>query len=131
MITGLIIDEPTEPDYPAPFAVGDEVDVSGTLATTNSAGGTEIIRHSGVRCRITKAWWDYETGWRYRGTPLDPKDVSEIRQQATSEYGPAWYRKNRPEDLEGLRRSIEAERAFDPSNVGFSEHDIARPGPRP
>ena len=51
------------PNYPSPVRVGDRVTVSG-YSYTNPFGGTETCERR-VQVRITKAWWDYEIGWRY------------------------------------------------------------------
>ncbi len=62
-----------EPDYPSPYVAnpqtGDMVLVSG-YAYTNESGGTAL--HKGTaKVKLTKGWWDYETGWRYHGRCAD------------------------------------------------------------
>lgn len=51
--------------------VGDTVTVKG-YCYTNEQGGTSIAEEK-TQCKITKAWDDYECGWRYWATPLNGK----------------------------------------------------------
>jgi hypothetical protein len=51
--------------------VGDVVKVK-SYCYTNRHGGTEIVENEIVECRIVKAWYDEECGWRYWATPSDP-----------------------------------------------------------
>lgn len=118
------------PDYPSPVEVGDTVTVHGTLCTNNSVGGTEILEHDGIECRVTKAFWDYETGWRFHGRVVDPAAVEDFRVQATSEFTPEFYREKYPNQPEHYERVKVAFENFDPGHVYFSEHDLA-PRPKP
>lgn len=121
--------EPYTPSRSAPFDVGDAVFVHGLLAFRSTAGGTETLqlsRNRPIRCRVTKSWWDYETGWRYHGEPLDEEGVERIRRKGTVDIGPDWYRENRPDDKEGLAQAEAALAAFDPRRVFFSEWDAAK-----
>lgn len=121
----------SEPAYKCPVSVGDRVQVSGKVCLTSSAGGTKVIDNANIECAVTKAFWDWETGWRFWGSPADATDLAMLRECGTSEIGPDWYRANRPDDAAGLARAEAAVAAFDPSKVYFSEHDIAaRPGIR-
>ena len=51
------------PEYANPYPVGSVVKVK-SYCFNNKAGGTEMVNESAL-CKITKAWWDYECGWRY------------------------------------------------------------------
>lgn len=65
----VVIDEP-EAEYDCPVDVGDRVAVRGTLAYTNHVGGTGILKaegHFAASVVVTRLWWDYECGWRFRG----------------------------------------------------------------
>ena len=112
-------------DDECPANLGDEVFVTGNLCCTNTIGETEILTHDGVRCRITKAWLDYETGWRFHGEVLDEAAIENIRAQATTEFNLEWYRLNRPSDVLGLFRVEKAIQEFNPAKVFFGERDIA------
>lgn len=41
---------------------------------TNIHGGTGISEGQKMKCKITKAWYDYECGWRYWAEPLEEID---------------------------------------------------------
>ena len=51
--------------------VDDRVKIKG-YCYSNKHGGTEIVEDEIIECTITKAWHDYECGWRYWATPSDP-----------------------------------------------------------
>ncbi|AOG03395.1 hypothetical protein [Bosea sp. RAC05] len=121
---------PDVPSYPSPLEVGDEALVTGTLCVTNSSGGTTIIRHAGMTCRVTKSFWDYECGWRFHGTPVNQGDVGELRRQGTTGIDPEVYRERYPNNPDLHTSAVEAARTFDPGRVFFSEHDVA-PSPKP
>ena len=54
--------------------VGDSVLVK-EYCYENLSGGTEMS-YEKVRCKIIKAWEDYECGWRYWATPVGKyKDI--------------------------------------------------------
>lgn len=120
----IIGDDGLPPSHRSPVSVGDEVNIVGMLCASNSSGGTEILKHDGIQCRVTKVMWDYETGWRYHGTPVDPAGLELVRTQTQSQYDPDWYRQNRPDDAEGLARAVAALEKYDPSKVYFSEFDL-------
>lgn len=120
---------PEQPSHPAPFDVGDLVAAHGLLAFRNSAGGTgtlQLGRDDAMLCRVTKAFWDYECGWRYHATLVAERDVARIRLAGTSAYGPDWYRANRPGDQVALAEARQALATFDPRHVFFSERDAIR-----
>jgi len=49
--------------------VGDIVTING-YCYSNEYGGTEIVKDTIMKCKITKMWHDYECGWRYHAIPL-------------------------------------------------------------
>jgi len=51
--------------------VGDRVKIKG-YSYDNKHGGTEIVNEEIIDCEIVHAFYDYECGWRYWGTPSDP-----------------------------------------------------------
>jgi len=118
------------PEYPSPYAVGETVSVAGTLVTNSSVGGTVLLEHDGVECTITKAFWDYEVGWRYHGTVIDRELVEAFRVQATSEFTPEDYREKYPNNPDLYESAVAAAAKFDPSYVYFCEHDVS-PAPVP
>ncbi len=122
-----------EPAYPSPLKVGDEAMVYGTIAVDNDVGGTCLVEHdgSGVAVVVTKAFWDYETGWNFHGTVASKEALDEIRRQATTGYEPEHYRQYEKVNPGIVAQTEEARRAFDPSTLKFSEHDIRPPAPRP
>jgi len=120
------VEDDDTPDYPSPVAVGDTVTVSGTLTTRNSVGGTETLEHAGTECTVTKAFWDYEAGWRYHGRVADTAATEEFRRQATCEFTPESYRELYPNQPHLYERAKSALEKFDPGYVFFSEHDLAR-----
>lgn len=126
----ILIDNENIPAHPSPLKVGDCVLVTGLLYLTNSRGGTEMLRDANIPCTVTKAFWDYETGWIYHGTPTETSDVERLRALGTSEFGPDWQRKNHPNDAAGLAHAVKALAEFDPTKVVFWEHDIKKNGDR-
>ncbi|MGY3582323.1 hypothetical protein ACVIGB_000753 [Bradyrhizobium sp. USDA 4341] len=119
------------PSYESPASDGDRVILSssGTVCTSYDSGGTCILDLDGedFEVTVTKAFWDYETGWRFHGRAEGPI-VEEFRRQATSGYTPAHYRKeyaNAPELAADAERAF---REFDPAKLYFSEFDL-KPGP--
>lgn len=115
------------PRYASPAEVGDKIVLaaSGTVCTDYDAGGTCILDLQGseVEVTVTKAFWDYETGWRFHGRVEGPI-VEDFRRQATSGYNPEHYRKEYPNAPHLAADTERANRAFDPSTVKFSEFDI-------
>lgn len=114
------------PAYSSPLKVGDRAMVTGLLCLTNSLGGTAMVENANMPCTVTKAFWDYETGWRFHGTPTEASDVERLRAVGTTEIGPDWYRKNMPNDSTGLALAVKSLEEFDPTKVFFSEHDIKK-----
>jgi hypothetical protein len=115
------------PSYDSPASVGDLVILaaSATVCTSYDSGGTCILDLDGkeLEVTVTKAFWDYETGWRFHGRAEGPI-VEEFRRQATSGYTPEHYRKefaNAPELAADAERAF---REFDPAKVYFSEFDL-------
>lgn len=121
----IIEDDFEEPEYPSPAEVGDTVTVTGTLTTVNSSGGTESLKHDGVECVVTKAFWDYEAGWRFHGRVVDEAKLEDFRAQATSEYTPDYWKEKYPDQPHHYERSKAALESFDPGYVYFSEHSLA------
>jgi len=119
-----------EPDYESPHQVGDEVLVTGILTVKNSVGGTESIDHDGVVCKIEKAFWDYETGWRYNGRILSEADIGRARKQSLSSYDAEHYRREYPDQPHLAESAERAAAEYDPSKAYFCEHDIS-PVPQP
>lgn len=115
------------PNYDSPAEVGEKVilSASGTVCTHYDSGGTCILRLEGsdLEVTVTKAFWDYETGWRFHGRAEGPI-IEEFRRQATSGYTPEHYRKqyaNAPELAADTERAFSE---FDPAKVYFSEFDL-------
>lgn len=99
-------DDPHTPAYESPLGVGSTASVTGLIAANNAAGGTVIVTDgipSGVALRVTKAFWDYETGWRYHGVAADQAAESLLSQKGA------------------VPRAGETE-----AKAYFSEHDIRR-----
>jgi hypothetical protein len=124
IIVGDFDKEP--PAYPSPVAVGETVRVNGTLSTSGSNGGTVILVHATTECVVTKAFWDYETGWRYWGHVDDPATVATFRQQGDSEYTLEHYAEKYGEASDIYRNVKEGRSKYDPASVRFSEFDIAK-----
>ena len=111
-------------EYPCEFDIGDQVFVTGDLSTHNTVGGTEVLKHGGVECVITKSFWDYEAGWRFFGRVVDEGDVDDFRGQATSRFTADDYKEKYPKNPNLYITAVAALKTFDPSLVYFSEHDI-------
>jgi hypothetical protein len=124
----ILIDDDQPPEYPSPAEVGKAVMVAGTLCTNNSSGGTEILKHNGTQCIVTKAFWDYETGWRYHGHVEDTAAIEAFREQATTGLTPESYREKYPNNPDLYERAKKAAKEFDPGYVYFSEHDLDKRG---
>ena len=61
------------------YEVGDYVLVNG-FTYTNMTGGTEVVMCD-TECRITKAWEDYECGWRYHAIPIDNRTLDGLSKE--------------------------------------------------
>lgn len=120
----ILIDDNQPPEYPSPAELGESVLVTGTLCTNNTSGGTEILKHNGTQCVVTKAFWDYETGWRYHGRVEDAAALKTFREQATTGFTPDHYREKYPNNPDLYERAKKASEDFDPGYVYFSEHDL-------
>ncbi len=83
-----------KPTHDQPVQVGEVVDVVGLICNRNDVGGTTILENPGVECRVEKAFWDYETGWRFHGRVIDEKVVENFRKQATTGFTPSTIRRN-------------------------------------
>lgn len=61
------------------FKFGDIVVVK-SWAYRNKSGGTGLMEnyHKKIKCRIVKAWHDYECGWRYHAIPLEKLDIPDM-----------------------------------------------------
>ena len=119
-----------EAAYEPPADVGDAVFVTGMATVVNSTGGTTTLRHDGLACEVTRAWWDYETGWRFAGRISDADAVASAREQSTSAHDADHYRRTFPNNPGLAQRAEKAAAEYDPSVVYFSEHDLA-PAPAP
>jgi hypothetical protein len=112
--------------YTCPCKEGEEIQVSGTLCVTNDVGGTTILDlPEELTVTVTKAFWDYETGWRFHGRASGPV-LEVIRQQATTGYTADHYREKYPGNPQLAIDAEKAAREFDPSKIYFSEFDIVR-----
>lgn len=114
-----------KPTHDQPVQVGEVVDVVGLICNRNDVGGTTILENPGVECRVEKAFWDYETGWRFHGRVIDDKVVENFRKQAMTGYTPEHYKTQYPANVALYEDALKAQREFDPSYVYFSEHDLA------
>ena len=77
----IISDEEAEcPEYPSPWEVGDRVVAKPCqLSTTNWCGGTAFgaeVNAEAEHIIITRKWWDYECGWRYRCALISPPEIT-------------------------------------------------------
>jgi len=121
---------PTEGHRKSPVEPGGRVKLSGLgLITTRSSCGEIVTLRSipHIEVEVARAWWDAKCGWRFSGRVLDQDVGALIRAEATSSYGPAWYRANRPTDKEGLRRVEEALLNWAPDTLNFGEAAIVPP----
>lgn len=75
------IDEPT---HPSPFAIGEDVEVTGLICAKNDVGGTTVVKHAGMTCKVTRAFFDYEVGWRFVAMPTSPADRRLVRSQCAT-----------------------------------------------
>lgn len=114
------------PSYPSPVNVGDRVVVSGTISIINTSGGTTVLDHDGVECQVTKAFWDYEAGWRYHGRVLNVDATDSFREQGDTGIAPEVYREKYPARLDLYKSALTAAETYDPGYVYFCEFDISR-----
>jgi hypothetical protein len=66
----------------------DEVVTATGFSCKNTSGGT-ICSNQKIRCKLTKKFFDYETGWGYWAKPLeeiDPEQFSDIDKKIGSKY---------------------------------------------
>jgi len=114
-----------------PFEIGDIVTVT-KLAIRNDVGGTEIWSGEGASVLITKAWFDDEIGWCFRGSVQDAAIVEDLRSLGTTGFTPENYRKYEKAIPDIVSDTAAAREAFNPSNVFFGEEGIFQPAtPRP
>lgn len=65
---------------PAALEIGDVVHVIGRLAGRYPEGGTCVFTaEEAIPCRITKAWEDDETGWRFHGAATTTKGLAFVK----------------------------------------------------
>lgn len=108
-----------------PASIGDIVDVIGTVCVTNSVGGTTLLKHGGIRCEIVARFYDEEIGWIYHARVNDESAVEDFRRQSTSQFTPEHYRQNYPHNPQLYEGALKASKAYDPSRIHFTEHDLA------
>ena len=59
-----------------------------TVSIHNDVGGTAWLPPGAYRVRVTRAWDDYETGWRAEGLLLEEEVIAASRQAGATAYGP-------------------------------------------
>ena len=121
---------PTGGHRKSPVEPGSQVKLSGLgLITTRSSCGEIVILRSipDIEVDVARAWWDAKCGWRFSGRVVDQEVGALIRAEATSSFGPAWYRANRPTDKDGLQRVEEALLNWTPDTLNFGEAAIVHP----
>jgi hypothetical protein len=127
----IVDDDHEEPEYPSPVAVGDTVTI-GRVSATNDVGGTLLLDDmKDVEAVVTKAFWDYECGWRYHGKLVNEADVEAVRASGTTEWTPEHYKEKFPGIPDLVESVTKAKAEFDPSKVYFSEHELPKPAPAP
>jgi hypothetical protein len=120
----------TEGHRKSPVEPGRHVKLSGLgLITTRSSCGEIVTLRSipRIEVEVARAWWDAQCGWRFSGRVLDQEVGALIRAQATSSFGAAWYRANRPTDKDGLQRVEEALLNWTPDILNFGEAALICP----
>lgn len=111
--------------YPCPIAVNDEIMLTGMIVATNEVGGSVVIDDQTVRVRCTKAFWDYETGWRFHGELLDKADIERVRAQTTeSKFTEAHYREKYPNSPDLWASVAKARAAYNPAKIFFDEDSL-------
>lgn len=112
-------------DSQPPFVPGDTVKIVGRIHNTNSSGGTEtlVTGPEGIELYVTRAAHDWEAGWRFWGTPLAQSSRDWVREASRTEFGPDWYRANRPGDTVALDHAIAALEKWVPERIYFSQYD--------
>ena len=71
----LVEEDGLEPGYESPAQMGQVIRLS-QFTTVNEAGGTDDFPVV-VEVKIIKMFWDYECGWRYRGTLRSDVEVDD------------------------------------------------------
>jgi len=113
-----IIDDTGTPAHRSPAELNDLVVVK-KAAATNDAGGTclLVLPPEGLRVRVSKKFWDYETGWLFHGIIVAEADIDTMKKQTTTGFA----------NVSDMKRSkVGPVGQYDPSKVYFSEHEIDR-----
>lgn len=116
------------PSHPCPLKVGDVVEIPGMICGNYDVGGTVIFEHEEAwQAEVTKAWWDYETGWRFHGRLTDPALVEAVRSQAVTGRTADEYREKYPSAPDLILSTEKALIEFDPTKVYFDEFSLLEP----
>src|SRR5277367_3738725 len=82
-----IIDDTSTPAHRSPAELNDLV-VLKKAAATNDVGGTclLVLPPEGLRVRVSKKFWDYETGWLFHGIIVAEADVDAVKKQTITGF---------------------------------------------
>ncbi len=115
-----------------PFKVGD-VGFFKAIAIQNTVGGTRLLNGDQyspwpgeARVEITRAWHDYETGWKAAGVLLDADLIEIARAAGTSIYDAEYYRRAYPDHPKLAESAQKAADRFRPEIVYVSQWDLRR-----
>ena len=115
-----------EPEYVSIVTAGDVVTVDKPVYMRTSAGGGKLQKlPQGAEITIERVFYDYEAGYRCVGRLVDPAVAAKVKLKLTSEFGPDWYRANKPGDERALLRATEALLNWKPDVCFFPEAEIA------
>lgn len=77
-----------------------------------------------IEIEIINRWYDYETGYRYKGKITDEILLEEFRKFGTTGFTPDNYTKYKDKSM--YENALKANENYDPSIVYFSEFDIVK-----
>lgn len=95
----------------------------GTIEHTTLESSDKLTNFP-IEIEVINSWYDYETGYRYKGKITDKKLQKEFEKFGTTGFKPDDYKKYENKTL--YEDALKASQNYDPSIVYFSEFDVIK-----
>jgi hypothetical protein len=87
----------------------------------NNVGGSTHVRGT-FKVKVTESWYDYETGYNFKGEIINAEDIETVRKAGTTGRIPEDYKDCPNKNL--YTQTLEAYNNYNPTQVYFSQFDI-------